>query len=105
MTALVSRAAAGVGWLAHGIGRLIRSIIWFAPRGIPWALIVAAMLAVGAWRSIEDARVATATQPRPEPVGLADVVDLRATGWVGTSSIVRGPFLDSASYGASVQRW
>ncbi|MGQ0608063.1 MAG: hypothetical protein ACT4OQ_06355 [Chloroflexota bacterium] len=105
MSALVSRAAAGVGWLAHGIGRLVGSIIWFAPRGIPWALIVAVLLAVGAWRSIEGARAATATQPRPEPVGLADVVDLRATGWVGTSSIVRGPFLDSLSYGASVQRW
>ena len=47
----------------------------------------------------------SAAQPRPERVGLADVVDLRATGWVGTSSIVRGPFLDSSSYGAPVQRW
>jgi len=105
MTDLVGRAAAGVGWLAHSIGRLIGSIIWFAPRGVPWAILVAALLATGAWRSVEDARVAQANQPRPDPVGLADVVENRATGWVGTSSIVRGPFLDSAAYGASIQRW
>ena len=105
MTALVSRAAAGVGWLAHGIGRLVGSIVWFAPRGIPWALLVSALLMIGAWRSVEDARATAANQPRPEPVGLAEVVDLNATGWVGTSSIVRGPFLDSAAYGAPVQRW
>ncbi|MGI8998431.1 MAG: hypothetical protein ACR2GO_01820, partial [Candidatus Limnocylindria bacterium] len=105
MTALTSRAAAGVGWLAHTIGRLVGSIIWFAPRGVPWALVVALLLAFGAWRSIDAARLATATQPRPEPVGLAAVVDVRAIGWVGTASIVRGPYLDSRVYGASVQRW
>lgn len=105
MTALVSRAAAGVGWLAHSIGRLVASIVWFAPRGIPWALLVSALLMIGAWRSVDGARAIAATQPRPDPVGLADVVDLSATGWVGTSAIVRGPFLDSASYGAPVQRW
>lgn len=105
MTELAGRAAALAGWLAHGVGRLVGGIVWFAPRGAPWALVIAALLAVGAWRSVEDARATTATQPRPEPVGLADVVDLRAIGWVGTSSIVRGPFLDSSSYGAPVQRW
>ena len=105
MTSLASRAAALVGWLAHAVGRLLGGIIWFAPRGAPWALVVAALLGVAAWRSVEDARVMTAGLPRPEPVGLADVVDLRAIGWVGTSSIVRGPFLDSSAYGAPVQRW
>ncbi len=105
MNLLASRAAALVGWLAHSIGRLLGGIIWFAPRGIPWALVIAALLGVGAWRSVEDARATAATLPRPEPVGLADVVDLRAIGWVGTSSIVHGPFLDSSSYGAPVQRW
>lgn len=105
MTAFVSHLAAGVGWLAHVIGRLLGGIVWFAPRGVPWALLVVALLVIGAWRSVEDARATAATQPRPVPVGLADVVDLRATGWVGTSSIVRGPFLDSATYGATVQRW
>ena len=105
MNLLASRAAALVGWLAHSIGRLLGGIIWFAPRGIPWALVIAALLGVGAWRSVEDARATAATLPRPEPVGLTDVVDLRAIGWVGTSSIVHGPFLDSSSYGAPVQRW
>ncbi|HYI67664.1 MAG TPA: hypothetical protein VEW95_12145 [Candidatus Limnocylindrales bacterium] len=105
MTSLAGRAAALVGWLAHATGRLLGGIIWFAPRGAPWALVIAALLGVSAWRSVEDARFTTAGQPRPEPVGLADVVDLRAIGWVGTSSIVRGPFLDSSSYGAPVQRW
>jgi hypothetical protein len=105
MNPLAGRAAALVGWLAHATGRLVGGIIWFAPRGVPWAVVIAVLLAVGAWRSVEDARATAAAQPRPEPVGLADVVDLRAIGWVGTSSIVRGPFLDSSSYGASVQRW
>jgi hypothetical protein len=105
MTLLVTRADALLGWLAHAIGRLVGSIIWFAPRGVPWALVIAALLSLGGWRSVEDARAATATQPRPEPVGLADVVDLRATGWVATSTIVRGPFLDSSAYGAPIQRW
>ena len=105
MTLLVSRAAAIIGWLAHAIGRLVGGIIWFAPRGAPWVPAIALLLALGVWRSVEGARAVTATQPRPEPVSLADVVDVRATGWVGTSSIVRGPFLDSRSYGAPVQRW
>ena len=105
MTLLASRAVALVGWLAHATGRLAGSIVWFARRGTPWALIIAALLAAAAWRSVVDTRAVSAAQPRPEPVGLADVVDLRATGWVGTSSIVRGPFLDSSSYGAPVQRW
>ncbi len=105
MNLLATRAAALVGWLAYAIGRLLRGIIWFAPRGVPWALVVAALLGVGAWRSVVDTRATAATLPRPEPVGLADVVDLRAIGWVGTSSIVQGPFLDSSSYGAPVQRW
>ena len=105
MSLLASRAVALVGWLAHAVGRLLGGIIWFAPRGAPWAVVIAALLAVGAWRSVEDARATSATQPRPQPVGLADVVDLRAIGWVGTSSIVRGPFLDSITYGAPVQRW
>jgi hypothetical protein len=105
MDLLAGRAAALVGWLAHATGRLVGGIIWFAPRGVPWAVVIAGLLAVGAWRSVEDARATAAAQPRPEPVGLADVVDLRAIGWVGTSSIVRGPFLDSSSYGAPVQRW
>ncbi|MEA2652443.1 MAG: hypothetical protein QOI85_2164 [Chloroflexota bacterium] len=105
MNPLAGRAAALVGWLAHAAGRLVGGIIWFAPRGVPWALGIAALLAVGAWRSVDGASAAAAAQPRPEPVGLADVVDLRAIGWVGTSSIVRGPFLDSSSYGAPVQRW
>ena len=105
MTSLAGRAAALVGWLAHATGRLLGGIIWLAPRGVPWALLIAALLGVGAWRSVEDARATTAGAPRPEAVGLADVVDLRAIGWVATSSIVRGPFLDSSSYGAPVQRW
>ena len=105
MTSLAGRAAALVGWLAHATGRLLGGIIWFAPRGAPWALLIAALLGVGAWRSAEGARATTAGQPRPEPVGLAEVVDLRAIGWVATSSVVRGPFLDSSSYGAPVQRW
>ena len=105
MNLLATRAAALVGWLAYAIGRLLRGIIWFAPRGVPWALVVAALLGFGAWRSVVDTRATAATLPRPEPVGLADVVDLRAIGWVGTSSIVQGPFLDSSSYGAPVQRW
>ena len=105
MTPLGSRVAALVGSLAHALGRLLSGIIWFAPRGAPWAIVIAALLAVGAWQSVEDARATSATQPRPEPVGLAEVVDPRAIGWVGTSSIVRGPFLDSSSYGAPVQRW
>ncbi|MBA2265109.1 MAG: hypothetical protein H0W17_01845 [Chloroflexi bacterium] len=105
MIVLVSRATAAIGWLAYIIGRLMRGIVWFAPRGIPWALVIAGLLALGAWRSFDAAQVATAMQPRPAPVGLVEVVDSRATGWVGTSSIVRGPFLDSSSYGAPVQRW
>ena len=105
MNLLATRAAALVGWLAYAIGRLLRGIIWFAPRGVPWALVVAALLGVAAWRSVVDTRATAATLPRPEPVGLADVVDLSAIGWVGTSSIVQGPFLDSSSYGAPVQRW
>jgi hypothetical protein len=105
MNGLAGRAAALTGWLAHSIGRLTGAIVWFAGRGVPWALLIAALLGFGAWRSVEAGRAASATQPRPEPVSLADVVDLRATGWVGTSSIVRGPFLDSSSYGAPVQRW
>jgi hypothetical protein len=105
MTIPADRAAALVGWTAHATGRLMGSIVWFARRGTPWAIVIAALLAAGAWRSIEGGRAVSAIQPRPEPVGLADVVDLRATGWVGTSSIVRGPFLDSSSYGAPVQRW
>ncbi|MGH2401835.1 MAG: hypothetical protein ACRDE6_03925, partial [Candidatus Limnocylindria bacterium] len=105
MSHLVTRAAALVGWLAHATGRLLGSIAWFAPRGVPWAVLVAALMAVGAWRSVEAANAIVAQQPRPQPVGLADVVDSRVTGWVGTSSIVRGPYLDSASYGAPVQRW
>ena len=105
MTLLAGRAAALMGWLAHATGRLAGGIVWFARRGTPWAVIIAALLGTGAWRSVEEARAASAALPRPEPVGLADVVDLRATGWVGTSSIVRGPYLDSTSYGAPVQRW
>lgn len=105
VTMLLSRAAAVVGWLAHAIGRLFGAIAWFAPRGIPWALVIAALLIFGAWRSVEDARGVLATQPRPAPVPLADVADVRATGWVGTSTVVRGPFLDSSTYGAPVQRW
>lgn len=105
MIVLASRAAALVGWLAHATGRVVSGIIWFAPRRAPWALVIAALVALGAWRSVEVARAISATQPRPQPVGLADVVDLRAIGWVGTSSIVRGPFLDSSVYGAPVQRW
>jgi hypothetical protein len=105
MSHLLARAAAIVGWLAHAISRLAGSIAWFAPRGVPWALLMAALLAVGAWQSVEAADAIVAEQPRPQAVGLADVVDSRVTGWVGTSSIVRGPYLDSASYGAPVQRW
>ncbi len=105
MSHLLVRAAAVAGWLAHAVGRLAGTIAWFAPRGVPWALLIAALLAVGAWRSVEAATATVAQQPRPQPVGLADVVDSRVTGWVGTSSIVRGPYLDSASYGAPVQRW
>ena len=105
MTSLAGRAAALVGWLAHATGRLLGGIIWFAPRGVPWALLIAALLGAGAWRSLEGARATAAGAPRPEPVGVADVVDLRAIGWVATSTIVRGPFLDSTSYGAPVQRW
>jgi hypothetical protein len=102
---LASRAAALVAWLAHATERLIGAIIWFAPRGLPWAVVVAALLGLGAWRSIEGAHAEIDAGPRPEPVPLVDVVDLRETGWVGTSSIVRGPFLDSSAYGAPVQRW
>ena len=105
MTHPADRAAALVGWPAHATERLVGSIVWFARRGTPWAIFIAALLAIGAWRSIEGARAVSATQPRPDPVGLTDVVDLRANGWVGTASIVRGPFLDSSSYGAPVQRW
>ena len=105
MIAMVSRVAGPIGWLAYAIGRLGRGIVWFAPRGVPWALIVAGLLAFAAWRSVEANHAIVAAQPRPEPTELADLVEGRATGWVGTSSIVRGPFLDSASYGAPVQRW
>ncbi len=105
MNVFAGRAAALTGWLAHSIGRLAGAIVWFAGRGVPWALVIAALLGFGAWQTVEAGRAASAAQPRPEPVSLADVVDLRATGWVGTSSIVRGPFLDSSSYGAPVQRW
>ncbi|MDQ3691273.1 MAG: hypothetical protein M3406_14825 [Chloroflexota bacterium] len=105
MNLLVSRAAAIIGWPAHAVGRLMRGIVWFAPRGVPWALVVAGLLAFGAWRSIDDAHAAIAMRPNPAPVGLVDVVDSEITGWVGTTSIVRGPFLDSSSYGAAVQRW
>ena len=105
MILLASRAGALLGWLANAIGRLVGGIIWFAPRGVPWALVIAALLVVGAWRSVEAARATFVAQPRPEPVSLADVVELGAIGWVGTSSIVRGPYLDSSSYGAPVQRW
>ncbi|MEJ7802970.1 MAG: hypothetical protein WKH68_06315 [Candidatus Limnocylindria bacterium] len=105
MNLLVSRAAAVIGWPAYATGRLMRGIVWFAPRAIPWTLVIAGLLALGAWRSIDAAHAATAMQPSPTPVGLVEVVDSDITGWVGTSSIVRGPFLDSSSYGAAVQRW
>ncbi|HEX7197227.1 MAG TPA: hypothetical protein VF364_10410 [Candidatus Limnocylindria bacterium] len=105
MSHFLTRAAALAGWLAHAMGRLFGSIVWFAPRSVPWALLVAALLALGAWQSVEAANAIVARQPRPQPAGLADVVDNRVTGWVGISSIVRGPYLDSASYGAPVQRW
>ena len=105
MNLLVFRAAAWVGLLAHGLGRVLAGAAWFAPRAVPWVPIVAVLLGLWAWRSIEDSRAITAGAPRPSPVALADVVDLRAIGWVGLSTIVRGPYLDSASYGAPVQRW
>lgn len=105
MMLLVFRAAAAVGWLANAVGRVLSGAIWFAPRAIPWALVVAALLGVWAWRSIEDSRAVAASAPQPVTVGLADVIELRAIGWVATSSVVRGPFLDSLSYGAPVQRW
>ncbi len=105
MNLFISRAAAVIGWPAYAIGRLMRGIVWFAPRGIPWALIIAGLLSIGAWRSLDAAHAAIAMQPSPTPVGLVEVVDSDSTGWVGTSSIVRGPFLDSRSYGAAVQRW
>ena len=105
MTLLLFRAAAGLGLLAHGLGRALAGAAWFAPRAIPWVPIVAVLLGLWAWRSIEDSRAVTAGEPRPSPVALADVVDLRAIGWVGLSTIVRGPYLDSASYGAPIQRW
>ena len=105
MTSIAMRAGALVGWLAHQIGRVLGGAVWFAPRAVPWALILAAVLGFWAWQSVEAARATSASQPRPAPVGLAEVVDARATGWVGTASIVRGPFLDSSSYGAPVQRW
>ena len=105
MTNIAIRAGALVGWFAHQVGRVLGGAVWFAPRAVPWALIVAAALGFWAWQSVEAARATSASQPRPAPVGLAEVVDARATGWVGTASIVRGPFLDSSSYGAPVQRW
>jgi len=105
MMLVVYRAAAAVGWLAHVVGRVLASAVWFAPRTIPWVLVLASLTALWAWRSIEDARAITVAAPRPVPAGVADIVDLRALGWVGTSTIVRGPFLDSRSYGAPVQRW
>ena len=46
-----------------------------------------------------------AAQPRPRAVPLRDVVDSRFTGWVATSSVVRGPFLETGGDGLAVRRW
>ena len=105
MTLLASRAAALVGWLAHATGRLAGSIVWFARRGTPWALVIAALLAVGAWRSVVDTR-ARVGGPAAARAGRSRRRGGPPRHRLGrTSSIVRGPFLDSSSYGAPVQRW
>ncbi|MGH2445970.1 MAG: hypothetical protein ACRDGD_08020, partial [Candidatus Limnocylindria bacterium] len=101
----IARLAALVSGLAHIVGGTLRGLLWFAPARWPWALGVALLLGLAAWQSIEGARRQEASQPRPEPVGLQAVVDGDATGWVGTSSVVRGPFLDSSAYGAPVLRY
>ena len=74
MNALLSRAAAVIGWIAYATGRLLGGIVWLAPRGVPWALVAAVLFGLGAWRSIEGANALMASAPSPDPVPLADRV-------------------------------
>ncbi len=99
------RAAAWIGWLADAVSRVMAAIAWFAPRRTPWPALIAGLLILGASTSLLDARAELAAQPRPLAVALRDVVDSTFTGWVATSSVVWGPFLETGGDGLAVQRW
>jgi hypothetical protein len=101
----IARLAAVLGGFTHVAAAAARSALWFAPRAIPWGLVVAGLLGVAAWQALEAARSAEAAQPRPLASGLAPVVDGEANGWVALQALVSGPHLDSTAYGAPVLRF
>lgn len=104
MSILVIRVFAVLGALAHVVGGFVRDALGFIRAGLPWAVIVAALLGLAAWASWDSTRAAEAGLPRPRPVTLGELSRAPGGEWVTLQAVVGGPYWDSSEYSPGVVR-
>ena len=92
------RVLALLGSLAHAVDRLVQGMLGFLPFRIPGALLLAVLLAAGAWSSAQDTTRAIAARPRPAETSVGTLLDVSTSAWVAVSGLLSGPHLDNSIY-------
>lgn len=87
-----------VGFVAHAVDRGAAYLLWFVPFRVPVALLLAALLAFGAWQSLASAQALEASLPSPAPSSVRAIVGGERPAWIRFDALVSGPFYDSRSY-------
>jgi hypothetical protein len=102
---LLGRAAAALGGLAHLVESGFGLVTAALPVRVPWALVVAAVLALGAWNTLAATRAAEARLPSPQPASLRQALGGDVVGWMALQAVASPPYFDSSAYGGPVLRF